>query len=111
MAAASAAQRAKVRGRVCLVCGARAAVDPAHLVPRSLGGCEDADCVVALCRSHHRAYDRGDLDLVPYLEPGHRAEVAHTVGHLGLVGALRRLSGSRRVDAPVAADAPRPAPE
>ena len=34
---ASPEQRAKVAGRACLVCGMRP-VDPAHLVPRSLGG-------------------------------------------------------------------------
>jgi hypothetical protein len=38
------------------------------------------------------------LDLVPHLEPHHRAEAAHAVGHLGLVGALRRLSGRRDAD-------------
>jgi len=93
--AASAAQRAKVEGLACVVCEARDGVDPAHLVPRSLGGCDDPACVVALCRIHHRAYDRGELDLVAYLEPRSRAEVCHAVAHLGLVGALRRLSGRR----------------
>jgi hypothetical protein len=95
VAAASRVQRDRVRGAPCVVCGTRLRVDPAHLVPRSLGGCDDALCVVALCRTHHRVYDRGRLDLVPYLEPRFRAEVAHAVGHLGLVGALRRLSGRR----------------
>jgi hypothetical protein len=101
VSAASAAQQRKVLGRPCLVCGARAPVDPAHLVPRSLGGCDHADCVVALCRGHHRAYDRGDLDLVPHLEPAHRREAAHAVEHLGLIGALRRLTGSRHAEAMV----------
>jgi hypothetical protein len=36
---ASEAQRAKVAHQPCLVCGRRP-VDPAHLVPRSLGGCD-----------------------------------------------------------------------
>ena len=40
---------------------------------------------------HHRAYDTGRLELLPYLEPRWRAEVAHAVLHLGLVGAYRRL--------------------
>ena len=92
---ASAIQRAKVAGLRCLVCGAATRIDPAHLVPRSLGGCDEADCVVPLCRTHHRAYDQGGLDLVAHLEPGWRREAAHAVGHLGLVGALRRL-GRRR---------------
>jgi hypothetical protein len=92
---ASPAQRAKVAGRRCLACNAATRIDPAHLVPRSLGGCDDALCVVALCRGCHRRYDRGDLDLVAYLEPGHRAEAAHAVTHLGLAGALRRISARR----------------
>jgi hypothetical protein len=64
-------------------------------VSRALGGCDDPDCVVALCRRHHRAYDAGRLDLLPYLEPICRRELAHAVGHLGLVGTLRRVTGSR----------------
>jgi hypothetical protein len=92
-APASAAQREAVRGRPCLVCGTRVAIDAAHLVPRSLGGCEHPLCVVPLCRAHHRAYDRGELDLVAFLEPRHRAEAAHAVAHLGLAGAPLRLSG------------------
>ena len=93
--AASAPQRAKVAGRRCLVCNASARIDPAHLVPRSLGGCDHALCVVALCRTCHRRYDTGGLDLVAWLEPDHRAEAAHAVSHLGLAGALRRISGQR----------------
>ena len=92
---ASAAQRAKVAGSSCLVCDATAPIDPAHLVPRSLGGCDHPLCVVALCRSCHRRYDTGDLDLVAWLEPDHRAEAAHAVAHLGLARALRRISGAR----------------
>jgi len=49
---------------------------------------------VPLCRVPcHRAFDRGELDLLPYLEPGWRAQLAHAVGHVGLIGALRRISG------------------
>ena len=94
---ASPAQRAKVAGRRCLVCGAVTRVDPAHLVSRSMGGCDAADCVVPLCRAHHRAYDQEGLDLVAFLEPHWRAEVAHAVCHLGLMRALRHLSGKRSV--------------
>ena len=88
-------QRAAVSGRPCIVCGADRRIDPAHLIPRSLGGCGDRLCVVPCCRSHHRAYDRGELDLLPYLEPGWRAQLAHAVGHVGLIGALRRITGTR----------------
>jgi hypothetical protein len=48
---------------------------------------------VPLCWRHHQAFDTGRLDLLPYLEPRWRAEVANAVAHLGLVGALRRLTG------------------
>ena len=91
--AATDSQRAAVTGRPCIVCGAPPGVAPAHLIPRSLGGCGDALCVVPACRSCHRAYDEGRLDLLPYLEPAWRAELAHAVGHVGLMGALRRISG------------------
>jgi hypothetical protein len=93
--AATDSQRAAVAGRPCLVCGATTGVDPAHLIPRSLGGCGDPLCVVPLCRRRcHGAYDSGELDLVPHLEPAWRAQLAHAVGHVGLVGALRRIGGS-----------------
>jgi hypothetical protein len=45
---------------------------------------------------HRRAYDTGALELLPYLEPGWRAEVAHAVTHLGLIGAVRRLAPGRQ---------------
>jgi hypothetical protein len=91
---ASEAQRAKVTGQACLICGRRP-VDPAHLVPRSLGGCNHPDCVVPLCRPCHRGYDRGQLDLLPHLEPRHRAELAHALTHMPLIGVLTRVTGVR----------------
>ena len=90
--AANDAQRAAVAGRSCIVCGAEDRVDAAHVVPRALG-CGDALDVVPLCRACHRAYDAGELDLLPHLEPVWRAQVAHAVGHVGLIGALRRVGG------------------
>ena len=92
--AASEEQRAAVAGLRCIVCGSDRRVDPAHLVPRSMGGCGDALCVVPACRSCHRAYDTGELDLLPYLEPAWRSQLGHAVGHVGLITALRRISGT-----------------
>jgi hypothetical protein len=77
-------------------CGRASGSYGLHLIPRSLGGCGDPLCVVPACRRCHRAYDRGELDLVPYLEPAWRPQLAHAVGHVGLIGALRRISGGRR---------------
>jgi hypothetical protein len=96
--AATERQRAAVAGQVCIVCGSDRLIDAAHLIPRSLGGCGDTLCVVPLCRVHHRAYDRGELDLLPYLEPAWRSQLAHAVGHVGLIGALPRISGQRAAD-------------
>ncbi len=67
--AATDAQRAAVAGRSCIVCGTDRRIDPEHLIPRSMGGCGDPLCVIPACRVHHRAYDRGELDLLPFLEP------------------------------------------
>jgi hypothetical protein len=93
---ASEAQRAAIAGLPCIVCGATGRTDPSHVIPRSLGGCGDPACTVPLCRTCHRAYDTGRLDLLPYLEPAWRTQLAHAVGHVGLVGALRRISGGGR---------------
>jgi hypothetical protein len=48
-----------------------------------------------MCWLHHRAYDTGRLELLPYLEPCWRAEVAHAVSLLGLVGTLWQLRNRR----------------
>ncbi|HEX4306496.1 MAG TPA: HNH endonuclease [Solirubrobacterales bacterium] len=90
--AASPAQRRKVAELRCLVCG-RTPVDPAHLVPRRLGGCDSPECVVALCRTHHRMFDTGGLALAPYLGPELEGEIRHALGHVScaeLEPALRR---------------------
>lgn len=70
--------------------------DPAHIISRAQGGCDDALCTVPLCRKHHRLYDEGHLDLVPYLEPRYRAELAHALTHVGLERLYQRASNIRR---------------
>jgi hypothetical protein len=91
---ASNAQRLKVAAKVCVYCGA-SPCDPAHVLPRSLGGCSEPECVVSLCRRDHRLYDEGALDLLPSLERSHRAELAHAVEHAGLLPTLRRVTNRR----------------
>jgi hypothetical protein len=93
--AATERQRAAVAGCPGIVCGAVHHTDAAHLIPRAMG-CGDALCVTALCRRCHAAYDAGELDLLRYLEPAWREQLAHAVGHVGLIGALRRISGNSR---------------
>lgn len=92
---ASEAQRIKVALMTCWVCGADGCV-PAHVIDRSLGGCDHEDCVWAACPLCHRAYDDGGLDLLPYLEPYRRSEQQHAVGHVGIARALRRITNERQ---------------
>jgi hypothetical protein len=92
--AASPAQRGKVAPLGCLVCRGRPC-DPAHLVPRRHGGCEQPDCVVPLCRTCHRAFDDGRLELLAGLEPGYRAELAHALGHVSLAWLVGRVTAGR----------------
>jgi hypothetical protein len=61
-----------------------------------MGGCGDTLCVIRACRVHHRAYDRGELDLMPYLEPAWRPQLAHAVGDVGFIEAVRPISGARQ---------------
>lgn len=89
---ASPAQRERIRGRVCVVCGSEL-VHPAHVIDRSIGGDDDPRAVVPLCPPHHRAYDdEKSLDLLPHLEPHYREELAYAVQLVGLVAALERIT-------------------
>ena len=92
--AASREQRLAVKDTTCAYCG-REGVDPAHLCPRSLGGCNDALCVVGLCRTHHNAYDTGRLDIYAAVTQMYPEQYAHMVGHLGEQGAEWRLRNER----------------
>lgn len=89
---ASAEQRLKVAGQCCAVC-ARSPVDPAHLVPRRLGGCSHPDCVIALCRTHHRLFDSRRLALAPYLGGRFRRERVHALTHVGAAELRDALAG------------------
>lgn len=90
--AASPAQRCKVAVLECAVCGRRP-VDPAHLVPQRLGGCAHPDCVIGLCRTHHRLYDIGELRLAPYLRRGFAVERRHALLHVGATQLRQALAG------------------
>ena len=61
-----------------------------NLIPRSLGGCGHGLCVTSLCVGATE-YDRGELDLLPYLEPPRRPQHTHAVGHVGLAVTLSGL--------------------
>jgi hypothetical protein len=94
----SPAQRKKVRGRPCAGCGREGHVDPAHVWPRAHGGCLHPDCVIPLCRTCHRAFDQGELDLLSRFadSEGWAVEQARPIlkHGVGLVELVRRLSGN-----------------
>lgn len=91
--AASTAQRRKVRFSLCAFCGRGPGCDPAHVTPRSLGGCDHPDCVIPACRDCHRQLDKGEFDALPALEALYRTELAHAVLHMGLERLRNRLIG------------------
>lgn len=103
---ASKAQRDKVRLMPCLGCGHgddfpdETGVDPAHLWPRGKGGCNHPDCVVPLCRTCHRAFDQGELDLLERFAgtEAWAVEQAHPILKHGVsvVELVRRLAGNRQ---------------
>lgn len=89
---ASPAQRAKVKGELCVHCK-HLACDPMHLCPRGRGGCDDPLCVVPGCRHCHRRFDAGKLDLLPDLVGRFKAEIAHAQLHMDPISLLERLTG------------------
>ena len=89
--------RAKVDAEgKCRVC-ARAGIklDAAHLIPRSrvsAGAGEHVDNIVPLCAERcHPAFDRHELDLLPFLTLGEQGKAVELSN--GLLDALRRLTG------------------
>lgn len=93
---ASPAQREKVRDEgSCRYCYHSVTLDPAHVIPRANGGCDHPDCVIPLCRMHHRQYDQGrSLDVLPVLT---WEEQAHAVRHVGMAVAYQRTTNERLI--------------
>ena len=82
------------RCRVCGVPDTIHALDPAHVIPKSLGGKNNYESVIPLCRACHDAQHRKEFELLPHLT---RAEEAEAVWAVGLGKAYRYLTngGSR----------------
>jgi hypothetical protein len=93
---ASPAQREKIKGRPCVVCGAPATT-PMHLWPRGKGGCDDPLCVLPACWLCHRAYDTKELELLPRIVKHYRAEIARAQLHTDPISLLARLTASEVV--------------
>lgn len=101
---ASPAQRAKKAAGASIISGATEGLDPAHICPRDLGGCDHPDCVVALTRAEHEAFDHPDhrtgkrLDILPHLI-AHNCidELCHALRHYrgDLIALLERVTGEK----------------
>lgn len=105
ISAASPAQRRKVKELSCIVTGQDGA-DPAHIWPRSLGGCDDPLCVVPLARIPHDEYDRHERSILAELiTHGYVAELQHALGHANgdLIGLLQQVDAQRWIPAKDAA--------
>lgn len=91
-------QKVEAEGR-CRVCGGTSDVQAAHIVPRSqvaAGHGEHVDNIVPLCGDFgngcHGLFDRGELDLLPFLTLGEQA-YAVLIHPGGMVGAYQRVTG------------------
>lgn len=76
----------------CRYCGVRQGLDPAHVVPRSLGGGMGELDVVPLCRRCHRDFDQHMIDLLSAISFLEQAEAVKTIG---IEAAYRRLAPSQ----------------
>jgi 5-methylcytosine-specific restriction endonuclease McrA len=73
----------------CRACGTPYDLDPAHTIPKSLGGKMTYDSVMPLCRTCHDAQHDGKLELLGYMT---RAEQVEAVRAVGLARAWRYLT-------------------
>lgn len=64
----------------CRNCGSRQRLDPAHTIPRSLGGGSHADSVIPLCRSCHDAQHRGEIEMLALMTTEEQVEAVRVVG-------------------------------
>lgn len=91
--------RAKIDAeRRCRVCQDTVGVEAAHTIGRRHDTATSSGVlvviphdVVPLCRTHHAAYDKHELDLLPYLS---FEEQAAAVSHVGIISAMRRLTST-----------------
>lgn len=85
-------QKVADEGR-CRSCGTPDSIhplDPAHTIPKSLGGKATYDSVIPLCRACHDAQHRGEVDLLSLMT---REEQVGAVRAVGLARAYRYLAG------------------
>jgi len=72
----------------CRACGATGVLESAHLWPRSLGGGQEPDGIVPLCRLCHEQFDAHRLNIGHVLSTREQAELVRQSGSIG--SAFRR---------------------
>lgn len=80
----------------CRSCGVPDTIhglDPAHCIAKSIGGKNNYDSVIPLCRACHDAQHRHEIDLLPLMT---REEQVEAVRAIGLARAYRYLTNNRR---------------
>lgn len=88
------AARRKVHGQPCRNCGSKENIDPAHTIPRSLGGRNLPASVIPLCRRcHDRQHTTNDFELLPLMREDEQVEAVRVVG---LARAYRYLTRGER---------------
>lgn len=92
--------KVEAEGFRCRVCRSSFQVEAAHVIPRSLapgvGNNMGADNIVPLCGDQcHPAYDRHELDLLPYLTLPEQVAAVRQAGGIAL--AYRRTTNSREL--------------
>jgi hypothetical protein len=65
----------------CRACG-MAYPEAAHIWPRSLGGTQDPDLILPLCRSCHTAFDHHRLDVLSLLTTDEQVALVRAAGSL-----------------------------
>lgn len=85
------------RCRSCGVPDSIHGLDASHVIPKSLGGKNNYDSVVPLCRAcHHAQHHDRDFEFLRLLT---RDEQVEAVRAIGLARAYRYLTNDRRNDA------------
>lgn len=68
--------------------------DPAHVVPRSLGGGQAKASIIPLCRGCHTQYDEGQIGILGIATLEEELEAVRTLG--SLTRAYEYLGGYRK---------------
>lgn len=84
---------------VCRNCHSGSTLEPAHLIHRGMGGGMEAENIIPLCRTCHKAFDSHMLDILSLLTLEEQLAAVRNAGgienaRIRLVPSLYRRSGT-----------------